>query len=615
MTSKQKQTIKHIIAGSSLLIFTFTMSIKNPYLEFLLYLIAYAIIGGDVIVKAARNIGNGQIFDEHFLMTLASSGAFIISDCQEGVAVMLFYQIGELFQSISVNKSRKSIAMLMDLQSESANKIVKNTVIEVNPNAVQIGDQILVKSGERIPLDGILQNKIAVLDMKALTGESLPKEYSYGDEVISGSVNLSSPFTLKVTKKYEDSTVSKILALIENASSKKSTSENFITKFARYYTPCVVITALLLAILPPLFLSNIEFTECVHRSFMFLVISCPCALVISIPLSFFGGIGCASKNGILIKGSNYLEALSKIDTIVFDKTGTLTEGTFCVTEIVPLIISKEKLLEYAAYLESFSNHPIASCITKAYPQKFDLSKVSNVHEIQGQGIKGIVNGKLIMIGNQTFMHQEKGFVLINHPTGTVLYLSINHHYAGHFIISDFIRKDARVTLLALKHYHTVLLTGDTQPIGDYVANYLCIDEVYSNLLPQDKVNCVEHLISTIPTNKKLVFIGDGINDAPALSRADIGIAMGKIGQAAAIESADIVLMNDEPSKIPIMIQISRKTMAIVYENIIFALGTKIIVLVLSAFGLTSMWAAVFADVGVSIIAILNAMRMLGYRPN
>lgn len=613
MTRKQKKSLYRIIAGGTIFILASLLPIENPYLELAIYLVAYAITGGDVIVKAVRNIGRGQVFDENFLMTIATAGAFIVSEYPEGVAVMLFYQIGELFQSVAVSQSRKSISDLMDIRPDYAN-IERNGMVEqVDPEEISIGDVILVKPGEKVPLDGVIIEGTSLLDTKALTGESVPREATVGTDILSGCINQTGMLRIKVEKEFHDSTVSKILDLVENASSKKSKSENFITKFAKYYTPCVVIAAAFLAIIPPLVLKDAAFSEWIHRALIFLVISCPCALVISVPLSFFGGIGGASKKGILVKGSNYLEALAKTEIVVFDKTGTLTKGTFKVTKVQPAQMTQHELLEYAAYAESYSNHPISISLKEAYGKPIDTSKVENIKEISGQGVKATIHGAQVAVGNEKLMHYVSDFKPVLNPTGTIVYVAINQKYAGYIIISDEIKEDSKQAILSLKKNNvakTVMLTGDLASIGNEVGKQLGLDEVYTNLLPADKVAKVESLLTQTSDKGKLVFVGDGINDAPVLSRADIGIAMGAIGSDAAIEAADIVLMTDEPSKISTGIAIARKTLRIVYQNITFALAVKAIVLLLGALGRANMWAAVFADVGVSVIAILNATRAL-----
>ena len=613
MTRKQKKSLYRILAGGMVFLLATLLNIENPYLELAVYLVAYAIAGGDVIVKAVRNIGHGQIFDENFLMTIATAGAFCVSEYPEGVAVMLFYQIGELFQSVAVSQSRKSISDLMDIRPDYANIERNGHVEEVDPEEVTIGDIILVKPGEKIPLDGMIIEGNSLLDTKALTGESVPREVSSGMEILSGCINQTGILKIQVQKEFHDSTVAKILDLVENASSKKSKSENFITKFARYYTPCVVIAAAILAVIPPLIIPEATFTEWIHRALTFLVISCPCALVISVPLSFFGGIGGASKRGILVKGSNYLEALSQTEIVVFDKTGTLTKGTFKVTKVQPMNISSKELLEYAAMAECYSTHPISASLREAYGKNIDTSQVKDIKEVSGQGIKAVIKGTQVAVGNQKLMHYISDFKPVVNPTGTIIYVALNQTYAGYIVISDEVKEDSKQAIISLKQNKvakTVMLTGDLSSIGKEVGKQLGLDEVYADLLPADKVEKVETLLQQKSQKGKLVFVGDGINDAPVLSRADIGIAMGAIGSDAAIEAADVVLMTDEPSKISTAIAIARRTLKIVHQNIVFALTVKAIVLILGAAGMANMWAAVFADVGVSVIAILNAMRAL-----
>lgn len=590
----------------------------NPGIVLLsIYLTAYLIVGGDVVLKAVKNILNGQIFDENFLMSIATIGAFIIGEYPEGVAVMLFYQIGELFQDYAVNKSRKSIADLMDIRPDYANIKRGNKIIRVDPDEVKVGEIIIIKPGEKIALDGKVASGNSTINTSALTGESLPREVSEGDEVLSGCINMSGVITVKVSKEFGESTVSKILDLVENASSKKSESEKFITKFAKYYTPAVVIIAAFLAVIPPLILKDAVFYDWLYRALIFLVISCPCALVISIPLGFFGGIGGASAHGVLVKGSNYLEALSKTETVVFDKTGTLTKGVFNVTEIVTEGITKEELLEMAAYAESYSNHPISVSLLKAYGKKIDSSKISDVEEIPGHGVKAAVYNKIILAGNAKLM-KSKGikYADSDNITGTIVHIAIDGIYKGYIVISDEIKADSKKAIENLKKLgiqKTVMLTGDSRKVGEKVAEELGLDLVYAELLPGDKVEKVEKLLAEKPKNKNLSFVGDGINDAPVLARADVGIAMGGLGSDAAIEAADIVIMNDEPSKIATTIKIAKKTLNIVRQNIFFALIVKLIVLILGAGGIATMWEAIFADVGVSVLAILNAMRAMKFK--
>lgn len=589
----------------------------NPNLILLIiYLTAYLIVGGDVVLKAFRNILKGQIFDENFLMSLATIGAFIIGEYPEGVAVMLFYQIGELFQDYAINKSRKSIADLMDIRPDYANVVRNGETIKVDPDEVNIGEEIIVKPGEKIALDGKIIDGYSVIDTSALTGESLPREVSPGDDILSGCVNMSGLIRIKVSKEFGESTVSKILDLVENASSKKSESEKFITKFAKYYTPIVVIIAILLAIIPPLVLKDATFNDWIYRALVFLVISCPCALVISIPLGFFGGIGGASAHGVLVKGSNYLEALSKTEMIVFDKTGTLTKGVFKVTEIVTKNISKEKLLEIAVYAESYSTHPISISLQNAYGKNIDNSKISDVEEIPGHGVKSIVEDKVVLAGNNKLMKKMSIEYSTDEVIGTVVHIAMDGDYKGYIVISDEIKPDSKIAIKNLKNLgikKTIMLTGDSKVVGEKVANELGLDLVYTELLPADKVQKVEELLKKKSKKGSLSFVGDGINDAPVLARADVGIAMGGLGSDAAIEAADIVIMDDEPSKIATTIKIAKKTLSIVKQNIFFALAVKFIVLILGAGGIATMWEAIFADVGVSVLAILNAMRAMNFK--
>ena len=562
--------------------------------------------------KAARNIAHGQVFDENFLMAIATIGAFFTGEYPEGVAVMLFYQVGELFQSYAVGRSRKSIASLMDIRPDYANIEREGKLIQVAPDEVTVGDTIVIKAGEKVPLDGVVLEGSSSMDTAALTGESLPREIEPGDDVISGCINQSGLLRVRVTKVFGESTVAKILNLVENSSSKKAKAENFITKFARYYTPCVVIGALLLAVLPPLFFGG-EWSDWVHRALIFLVISCPCALVISVPLSFFGGIGGASRCGVLVKGGNYMEVLAKTDIVVFDKTGTLTKGVFNVTAIHPDTVSEAQLLELAALAESYSDHPISRSLKDAYNQELDTARVGEVEELAGRGVRAKVDGKLVCVGNDKLMDERGVAWHPCHHVGTTVHVEVDGLYAGHIVISDEIKADAPDAIRALKEQgvqKTVMLTGDAKAVGESVAAQLGIDKVYTQLLPADKVARVEELLSQKAPKSRLAFVGDGINDAPVLSRADIGIAMGAMGSDAAIEAADIVLMDDKPSKIAAAIEIAKKTLRIVRQNIIFALAVKALVLILGAFGMANMWEAVFADVGVSVIAILNAMRAL-----
>ena len=578
-----------------------------------LYLIPYGIIGWDVLWRAIRNIKNGQVFDENFLMSVATVGAFGCGEYPEAVAVMLFYQVGELFQSVAVDRSRKSISALMDIRPDYANMERNGELVQVDPEEVSVGDVIVVKAGERVPLDGTVLEGTSSLDTAALTGESLPRDVQAGDEVVSGCVNLTGVLHVKVNKPFGESTVAKILDLVENSSSKKAKAENFITKFARYYTPAVVFAALALAALPPL-LGMGPWLMWVQRALNFLVVSCPCALVISIPLSFFGGIGGASKQGILVKGGNYLEALAQAGIVVFDKTGTLTKGTFEVTAVHPQQVGEGELLELAALAERFSDHPISRSIQAACQSAPDPNRVTDAKEIAGHGVRAVVDGKTVLAGNQKLMDQfHVPFEDTCHHVGTIIHVAVDGAYMGHIVISDQVKEGAKETLRDLKAAgvrKTVMLTGDSQAVGQAVARQLGLDEVHAELLPGDKVDQVERLLQSKGPKEQLVFVGDGINDAPVLSRADIGVALGAMGSDAAIEAADIVLMDDDLKKLPVAVRIARKTLRIVRENIVFALAVKFLVLILSAVGVANMWWAVFADVGVSVIAILNSMRML-----
>ncbi len=607
----KKRAIKILIA---FILFILAAAIKFPsiWINNILYLVSYLIVGLNILKKAVRNIFRGKVFDENFLMAVATLGAFAIGELSEAVAVMLFYQVGELFQSFAVDKSRKSISSLMNIRPDYANVLRNNKEEKVSPDDVKIGETIVIKPGEKIPLDGTVIEGKSSLDTKALTGESIPREVEKGDEILSGCINLNGVIKVNVSKGFGESTVSKILNLVENASSRKSKSENFITKFARYYTPIVVIIALFIAILPPILIKDATFADWIYRALSFLVVSCPCALVISIPLSFFGGIGGASKMGILIKGSNYLEALSNTEIVVFDKTGTLTEGVFEVQEINSIDISKDELLELAVHSENYSNHPISKSLKKAYGKEINEKIISKTEELSGRGISAVVDNKNILIGNEKLMNENKIKFEVCKEIGTILYVAIDGKYSGYILISDKIKQDSENTINSLKSkkIKTVMLTGDKKEVGESVAAKLKIDSVYTELLPDGKVEKVEELIKQKSEKGKLAFAGDGINDAPVLALADIGIAMGGLGADSAIEAADIVIMTDEPSKISDAIKLSKKNMRIVKENIIFAISIKILVLILSAFGVSTMWEAVFADVGVAIIAILNALRML-----
>ena len=611
MTRKQKHLLTRIIVAAVLFLAGSLLHLPE-YIEMGVFLACYAVVGWDIVWKAITNILNGQVFDENFLMTIATIGALILGEHSEGVAVMLFYQVGEWFQSYAVSKSRKSIASLMDIRPDYANIEKDGKLVQVDPDEVQIGDTIVVKPGERIPLDGKIIKGFSALDTSALTGESMPREVEPGMEVISGCINQTGILTIQTTKEFGESTVAKILDLVENASDKKGRIENFITRFARYYTPVVVFAALALAILPPL-ITQQPFSTWIYRALTFLVISCPCALVISIPLSFFGGIGGASKIGVLVKGSNYLEALANTEVVVFDKTGTLTKGSFAVSEIHPVGMKKAQLLELAAYAEDYSNHPISLSIKNAYGQKIDNSRVSDVQEIAGHGVQAVIDGKTILAGNTKLMERAHIKYTPSSAVGTVVYLACDGKYAGCIVIEDEIKADAPAAIKLLKSAgirKTVMLTGDADAVGKKVAGQLHLDQVYTELLPADKVDRVENLLKQKSEKGTLAFVGDGINDAPVLARADVGIAMGGLGSDAAIEAADVVLMTDEPSKIAAVMKIARKTIRIANQNIVFALGVKFLVLILGALGYANMWAAVFADVGVSIIAILNAIRAM-----
>ncbi|MDF2685752.1 MAG: cadA [Clostridia bacterium] len=606
-----KQLLR-INAGGLILIAAILIKTDNDLLQLALYLIAYLIVGSDVVFNAIKDVLHGQLFNESFLMSIATIGAFIIHEYPEGVAVMLFYQVGELFQSYAVDKSRKSIASLMDIRPDYANVKRGDALIKTDPEEVKPGDIVVIKAGEKVPLDGIVIDGNSMINTSALTGESVPREVFEGSDILSGCININGVITIKVTKEFGESTVSKILDLVENASNKKSKSENFITKFARYYTPFVVIVAAILAIIPPLAIGG-SFNDWIYRALTFLVISCPCALVISVPLSFFGGIGGASKSGILVKGSNYLEALAETEIVVFDKTGTLTKGVFKVQEIKAKGRTNSELLELAAYAESYSNHPISISLKKAYGKEIDNSRITDVNELSGQGVSVSFDGKKIHVGNNKLMRKINIQLNEEEAVGTVVHVAVNYIYAGYIVIADEIKADARKAINELKVAKIkkiVLLTGDSKAVGQKVAKDLGIDLVYSELLPAGKVEKLEELFSQKSIRGKLAFVGDGINDAPVLARADIGIAMGGLGSDAAIEAADIVIMTDEPSKIGTAMKISKKTLKIVKQNIVFALGIKTIVLVLGAIGFASMWAAVFADVGVSVIAIINATRAL-----
>ncbi|QTJ54810.1 heavy metal translocating P-type ATPase [Dolosigranulum pigrum] len=605
-----------IIIGAAVLATAVLLNLNNEWLQIALFIISYIIVGGDVVKRAVKNIFKGQVFDENFLMSIATIGAFFIGEYPEGVAVMLFYQVGELFQSYAVGKSRKSIASLMDIRPDYANVKKGDELVKVDPDEVQIGDIIVIKAGEKIPLDGKVIEGSSMIDTSALTGESVPREVEVGSDIQSGCININGVITAEVTKEFGESTVSKILDLVENASSKKSNSEQFITKFARYYTPVVVIIAVFLAIIPPLVIDGATFSDWIYRALAFLVVSCPCALVISIPLSFFGGIGGASKKGVLVKGSNYLEALAETEIVVFDKTGTLTKGVFNVQEIHPEGVSKEELLELTAHAESYSNHPISLSLKRAYSKEINNGRISDVEEISGHGVIATVDGKKVMAGNIKLMKMMDIPYFKGELIGTIVHVAVNNKYIGYIVIADEVKEDSAQAIKELKAANikqTVMLTGDNKSIGSKVAKELGLDKVYAELLPADKVEKLEELFSQKSKKGKLAFVGDGINDAPVLARADIGIAMGGLGSDAAIEAADVVIMTDEPSKIATAMKISKKTLKIAHQNIVFAIGIKIIVLILSAFGIATMWAAIFADVGVTIIAVLNAFRALNVK--
>lgn len=610
ITGKQKKMLIRIII-SAVLLAAAALSPVEGIVRLAVFLVPYAVIGWDVLWKAVRNICHGQVFDENFLMALATIGAFATGEYPEATAVMLFYQTGELFQSYAVGKSRKSIAGLMDIRPDYANIEKDGRLVQTDPEEISVGDIIVVKPGEKIPLDGVVTEGSSTVDTAALTGESLPRSVSQGEDVISGCINLSGLLKVRVTKPFGESTVAKILDLVENSSSKKAKAENFITKFARIYTPAVVISAVLLAVIPPLISGG--WADWLHRALIFLVISCPCALVISVPLSFFGGIGGASRKGILVKGGNYLEALADCETVVFDKTGTLTKGVFKVTEIHPVGMSAERLLELAAHAESYSVHPIAKSVCEAYGSEIDRTRITDGSELSGHGVKAVVDGIAVCAGNARLMEQTGITQPLESYHGTTVHVASDGKYAGCIVISDEVKESSAEAIKALKEKgvkKTAMLTGDSKDVGEQVAETLGIDTVFAQLLPADKVEKVEKLIEEKSPKGKLVFVGDGINDAPVLSRADIGIAMGAMGSDAAIEAADIVLMDDDPEKIALAIDISKKTRRIVRQNIVFALGVKLAVLILGALGMANMWEAVFADVGVSVIAILNAMRAL-----
>ncbi len=628
MTKKQKKMLARIIlsiitlAGCVLVLdnnFNLAERAGISWIMVPLFLVSYLIAGYDILKKAIKGIFRGRLFDENFLMATATVGAFVLGEYLEGVAVMVFYQIGELFQGIAVGKSRRNISDLMDIRPEHANLEIDGSLSRVNPDSVPAGSVILVKSGERIPLDGIVVEGSSLLDTKALTGESIPRKVSVNDEVMSGCVNLSGVLRIRTSREFGESAVSRILDLVENASSKKSRAENFITRFAKYYTPLVCIGALVVAVVPPLFVSlvygqNLDFIKWIYRALSFLVISCPCALVVSIPLSFFAGIGKASSEGILVKGASYLELLSSVKTVVFDKTGTLTKGSFCVTEINPVEMDRHELLSICAHMEIYSDHPVAVSIRNEYEKDLDAGRVSQVEEVSGHGIRGFLDGKKILAGNSKLMESEQvDFSKCEDKLGTIIYVSVDSKYAGYIIVSDQIKDDSRRAVQELKKIgitRTVMLTGDLKKSAEIVAREIGVDEFYAELLPQDKVSKLEEIFMNKYPKTSVAFVGDGINDAPVLSRSDVGISMGALGSDAAIEASDIVLMDDNPLCISKAVGISRKCMAIVHENIVFAIGIKLLCLVLGALGFSGMWFAIFADVGVMVLAVLNAIRVL-----
>ena len=633
MTKKQKKMLARIILSIIIILAGCVLVLDNNFnvaeragiswIMVPLFLVSYLIAGYDILKKAIKGIFRGRLFDENFLMATATVGAFALGECLEGVAVMVFYQIGELFQGIAVGKSRRNISDLMDIRPEHANLEIDGSLSRVNPDSVPAGSVILVKSGERIPLDGIVVEGSSLLDTKALTGESIPRKVSVNDEVMSGCVNLSGVLRIRTSREFGESAVSRILDLVENASSKKSRAENFITRFAKYYTPLVCIGALVVAVVPPLFVSfvydqNLDFIKWIYRALSFLVISCPCALVVSIPLSFFAGIGKASSEGILVKGASYLELLSSVKTVVFDKTGTLTKGTFCVTEINPVGMDRHELLSICAHMEIYSDHPVAVSIRNEYEKDLDAGRVSQVEEVSGHGMRGFLDGKKILAGNSKLMESEHvDFSKCEDKLGTIIYVSVDSKYAGYIIVSDQIKDDSRRAVQELKKIgitRTVMLTGDLKKSAEIVAREIGVDEFYAELLPQDKVSKLEEILMNKYPKTSVAFVGDGINDAPVLSRSDVGISMGALGSDAAIEASDIVLMDDNPLCISKAVGISRKCMAIVHENIVFAIGIKLLCLVLGALGFSGMWFAIFADVGVMVLAVLNAIRVLfGYR--
>ena len=613
--NNEKLNLLKIIAGAIVFIFAFYQEIagrENKY-SLLIFLVAYLLVGSDILYKALRNITKGRIFDENFLMSVATIGAIAIGEPSEAVGVMLFYKIGEYLQELAVGKSRKSISELMQIRPDMANLKLGNTIKVVNPEDVNIGDYIIVKPGEKVPLDGVVIEGSSMMDTSALTGESVLRTVKKGDNLLSGFINKNALLTVQVTKDFSESTASKILDMVENASSKKSKTENFISVFSRYYTPIVVGLALLIAILPPIFMQGATFSEWIHRGLIFLVVSCPCALVLSIPLSYFSGIGVASKQGVLIKGSNYLEALRYVDTVVFDKTGTLTEGVFDVVKVKPVNISEDELIKFASIAEVNSNHPIAKSILNYYNKEINLNNIEEYEEIASHGIRVKYENNIILAGNEKLMASNNIKIEKSTDVGTVVYIAINNEFKGYIVIADKIKTDSEEAIRLIKEQgikETVMLTGDNKEVANFVAKKLKLDKVFSNLLPNEKVEKIEELYKNRIEKEKIAFVGDGINDAPVLARVDVGIAMGGLGSDAAIEAADVVIMTDEPSKIAQGIKISKKTYKIVWQNIIFALGIKIIVMVLGATGIASMWDAVFADVGVALIAVLNAMRIM-----
>ena len=607
-----KKTLWRLILGAAVYAAALVIKSNIIWLSPLLFGISFLCIGGDIVFKALRNISHGRVFDENFLMSIATIGAFIIGEYPEGVAVMLFYQVGELFQSYAVDKSRKSIAELMDICPDYANVKINEEIIRKSPEEVQIGDIIVIKAGEKVPLDGTVIDGNSMIDTSALTGESVPREAKPGDDILSGCINVNGVLTARVTKEFGESTVSKILDLVENASSKKSNSERFITKFARYYTPVVVIVAVLMAVIPPMLLEGASYQDWIYRALSFLVVSCPCALVVSIPLSFFGGLGGASRKGVLIKGSNYLEAMAQAEIVVFDKTGTLTKGVFKVQNVTSKIMPSEELLMLTAFAENYSNHPISVSLRQAYGKEIDNSAISSVEEVSGHGVIAQVMGRTVAAGNGKLMASLNVPYDFQEEFGTVVHVAVDGNYAGYIVITDEVKEDAAKAINDLKRtgIQTVMLTGDNRVVAEKIAEELGLDKVYSELLPGDKVEKLEELFAQKTEKGNIAFVGDGINDAPVLARADIGVAMGGLGSDAAIEAADIVIMTDEPSRLLTAIKISKKTIRIAHQNIVFAIGIKALVLLLSAAGITTMWAAVFADVGVTVLAVINSFRAL-----